>query len=183
MVDMTPKSKKSTKPSGINEVIKKDAPVEEMKGRVICKKCGKDIEFKKTVRLHLKCPRCSSVLERNIDEEYKTSKRVITYDFFRRNKKYFLYLGFFLTAGALAYNIIGFFTQLFANHGFWLALLSIPLVLVSIGFTHFPRLKSQSKRHRFFAWTTLILNIVAVAAIIITSVPQINEYLLELYRV
>jgi len=171
------------KPTGINKVISKGAPQDEMHGRVICKKCGKDIEFKKTVRVHMTCPRCNEALERSLDSEYKQARKIISYDFFRRNKKYFLYLGLALTAGALAWNIIGFFTQLFANHGFWLGLLSIPLVVLSLAVTNYPRLKSASKKYRVLTWLMLMLNVIAVVAIIITSVPYINERLAEAYTV
>jgi len=180
---MTPKSTKNTKPTGINKVIEKGAPEQEMQGRVICKNCGKDINFTKTVRLHLNCPRCNAALERNIDQEYKQAKRVINYDFYLRNKKYFLYLGLVLASMALAFNTIGFFTQLFVNGRFWIALLSLPFVLINIAIIHFPRLKSQSRKHKILAWLLLVLNILAILAIIATAIPQLNDAIYRWYSV
>jgi len=171
------------KPTGINEGIKKGISVDEFAGRVICKKCGKDVEFKKTVKLHMDCPRCKTPLERNINQEYKQSKKIITYDFFRRNRKNFLYLSLFLTAIAITFNVVGFFTQLFYNYGWWWALVTIPLVITSISLTHFPRLKSESKKHRILTWLLCVLFVVAISAIVITAVPYLSERLVDIYRV
>jgi len=172
------------KPTGVNKAIQQGTPIEKLESRVICKNCGKDIEFKKTVRLHLKCPRCSQPLERDINKEYKQANRIIRYDLFRRSKKYFLHIGLVFAAIALAYNIIGFFTQVFANHGWWLALVSIPFVLLSLFLMSYARLKNTtSKKLRILSWSIIILNFLAVAAIVITAVPYLNERLLEWYSV
>jgi len=167
----------------INKALDKGISKEDFKSNVICKKCGKDIEFLKTVELHLKCPRCKTPLERDLAKENKHGKKVINYDFFRRNKKYFLYVGLISTALALVYNIGGFFLQLFAQHGFWYALISAPFVLISLTFTSITRLKSKSKKHRILEWTLLILNIIAIVAIIITVIPPLNDKLLEWYQI
>jgi uncharacterized membrane protein len=71
-------------------------------------------------------------------------KTVIKYDFIRRTKKYFLPLGLIITVLCVTYNILGFFTQLFVRH-WWLALLTLPFVSVSIFITNYSRLTSTQK--------------------------------------
>jgi len=174
--------KESDKPTGVNKGIKEGMDPSEFQGRVICKKCGKDIEYTMGSTLHLKCPRCQAKIERDLKSENKEVDQIIKYDIIRRAKKYSLQFGFVLTCIAIAYNIVGFFTEWFSSGYWWLGLMSIPLVLLSFAFTRTTRLKSSSKKYRFFAWLALILNVVAVLLIVITSVPYINEKLVELYE-
>ena len=102
-------------------------------------------------------------------------KRVIRFDFFLQHKKYFLYVAFALTVGALTWTVLGFLGHLFSGGRWWLALLALPLVIVSFLFTNFPRLASRSKRHRILQWFVLIANIIATLLIITVSVPQVND--------
>ena len=163
--------------------IKNDEQKQELKSRVICKNCGKDVEFTKTSQLHRTCPRCKAPLDRDIAKEQKQVKGIINFDFLRKAKRYFLFFAFALSCIAIGYNCILFFTQVFSDKGWWIALMSIPLVVLSIIFSSSIRLKSTSKKMRVFSWLVLILNIVAIAAIVVTSVPQINDKLTELYKV
>jgi len=178
---MSPKTK-STKTTGINKAIE-NANADKFQSRVICKKCGKDIEFTKGVELHLDCPRCKTKLERDLGKEAKHAKKIINYAWFMKNKKYFLYVSFGLAIAAIIYNVALFFTQVFANDLWWLALMSIPLVIFSVVFTSFPRLKSTRIKHRIFAWATLVLNVIAIAAIVTTSIPELNDRLLDWYTI
>ena len=163
--------------------IENDAQKKELKSRVICKSCGKDIEFTKTSELHMNCPRCKAPLNRDIAKENKAVKRIINFAFLRKMKRYFLFYAFLFSSIAIAYNCILFFTQVFADHGWWIALMSIPLVVLSIIFSTSIRLKSTSKRMRVFSWLIILLNIIAVLAVVITAVPQLNDKLLEWYKV
>lgn len=156
---------------------------DDIKGRIICKKCGKDIEYTKGVELFKNCPRCHAPLERNLEKENKDVKKVINYDLTKRLKKYLLFPALFLAGLALAYSIVGFFTELFANHGWWLAFVSLPLIIVSMLLTKFPRLKTTSKKYKVFSWIAFVLNIIAFAAFIVTVIPDVNAKLLEWYRV
>jgi len=112
-----------------------------------------------------------------------TERRVINYDIRRRAKKYLLFLAFAITCLALAYSIVGFFSELFAKHGWWLAFVSLPLIVASVVLTKFPIIKSTSKSYKVFSWITFVLNIVAFAAFIVTVIPDVNAKLLEWYRV
>jgi len=169
------------KPTGVNRAVKEGMDTDQFQGRVICKKCGKDIEFTKGSELFLKCPRCKNKIERDLATEDKEVKKVIKYDILRRSKKYLLQIGFVITCGAIAYNIVGFFSEWFTSGYWWLALLSLPFVALSFACTRITRLKSASKRHRVFAWLALGLNVLALAIIAVTAVPEINTKLSELY--
>jgi len=171
----------AVKATGVNKGIKHGVEAEQFEGRVICKKCGKDIEFTLGSELFLKCPRCRNKVERDLKSENKESKKIIKFDLLRRSKKYLLHFGVLLTALALTYNIFGFFSSLFANHGWWLALVSLPLVALSVACTRITRLKSASKKYRFFAWLAIGLNLAALAVICITALPELNARLLTLY--
>ena len=155
---------------------------EKVQGRVICPKCGKDIEYTKAVELFQNCPRCGAPLGRDMNKETAEVKKVIKYDFIRRTKKYFLPLGLFITALCVAYNIVGFFTQLFVRH-WWLALITLPFVSVSILITNYSRLASTSKKWRIIAWLVVMLNVAAIALIIVTCIPDVNAKLGHLYTV
>ncbi|MDR0462306.1 MAG: hypothetical protein LBG88_03170 [Christensenellaceae bacterium] len=177
--------KKVTEDKGLE--IKHDDVPEAIKGRIICKQCGKDFEYTKSVELHQQCPRCNAPLGRNLKDENKdvkrTQRRIIVYDFFRRYKKYFLFVAVFMTIGAIAWNVLGFFLQLFSQHGWWIALLSLPFVALSSVLSSTLSLKSTSKKIRIYSWLAIILNAIAIATIVVTCVPQLNEKLLEAYKV
>ena len=179
---MAKKNTTDKKPTGVNKGIKEGIDPEKFKGRVICKKCGKDIEFTLESELFRKCPRCGARVERDIEAETAEAKKIIKYDIMKRAKKFTLHFGIFLTAVALAWNITGFFTGLFAGNFWWLAMLSLPLIALSYALTRVTRLKSASKRYKFFAWLALVLNLIALAAVVVTAVPVINEKLIEWYN-
>ena len=163
--------------------IRNDKEKEAIKGRVICKKCGKDVEFTKTSELHQLCPRCKTPLDRNLAKEGKELKRIIYYGFFRRYKKFFLFVAVVMTAAALAFNIIGFLTQWFSSREWWMSMLSIPFVLLSSLMSCTGSFRSTSKKFRVFSWIAVSLNIIAAIAIVITSVPQLNDMLYKAYSV
>jgi len=179
------KKKINSAKKGGSVPVRSDAEKQALKDRVICKKCGKDVEYTKAVEMHQNCPRCKAPLGRDLKEENKQAKRIINYDLLMRLKKYFLFFAFVLTTIAIAFNSILFFTQVFANRGWWIALMSLPLVGLSFLFmlSGALKLKSKSKKLRFFSWLVIILNIVAISAIVITAVPQLNDKLLEWYKV
>jgi len=179
---MAKKSVQPTKPTGVNKGIKEGIDPEEFQGRVICKKCGKDIEFTLGSELFLKCPRCKNKVERDLKTEQKEAKKIIKYDILRRSKKYILHFGFLLTIGAIAYNLVGFLTEWFSSGYWWLGLMSLPFVVLSSICTFITRKKSASKLYKMFAWVVWGLNLAALALIIVTSIPQLNEMLMEAYR-
>jgi uncharacterized C2H2 Zn-finger protein len=174
--------KDKTTPTGVNQGLKQGLTPDDFKSRVICKKCGKDIEFTLGSELFVRCPRCNAKIERDLATENKEAKKIIKFDIFRRSKRYHLHIGFIFTLIALAYNTVGFFAGLFAGDMWWLALVSLPLVLLSYALVRVTRYKSASRKYRFFAWLALILNTVALAAVVITAVPYINEKLMDLYN-
>jgi len=164
--------------------VRNDAEKQQLRERVICQKCGKDVEFTKSVEVLSVCPRCKAPLGRDLKKETKEAKRIINFAFLMRLKKYFLFFAFALTCTAIAYNFILFFSQVFTGGYWWAALCSLPLIAMSclLMFTGSLKLKSPNKVLRFFSWICVILNIVALCAVAITAVPQLNDKLLELYK-
>jgi len=167
--------------TGINKAIDKDLPTQDFKDKVVCKKCGKVTEYTKGVKMYTRCPLCNEPLERDLVKEEKEGKAIIKYSLLRRSKRYFIYIGLVLTAISIAYNVIGFFTQLFDNGFWWLALMSLPLVIISAVLSTYARFKSSMKRYRFMSWLIVVINIVALAAIAVTAVPYLNTLFAELY--
>ena len=108
-------------------------------------------------------------------------QKVIKYDLLRVSKKYLLYIGFALTGLAITYCIVGFFSEWFTSRFWWLALLAIPFVVLSFLCIRITKLKSASKRYQVFAWLALSVNIVAIAIITVTAIPEINSKFHELY--
>jgi len=149
---------------------KSDLTPEDFKGRVICKKCGKDIDFTLGSELFQKCPRCNGKIDRDIVAEDKQAKKIIKFDILRRAKKYTLEFGVFFALAAIAWNIIGFYGEWFEDGKWWLALLSLPFIAISYICTRITRLKSASKRYRILAWAALILICIALALSIATTV-------------
>jgi len=172
---------KSSTPSGVNKGIQQGMQPEDFRGRVICKKCGKDIEFTLESELFQKCPRCKNKVERCLDAEGQEAKKIIKFDLLRRSKKYLLHIAIFIVSLAIAYNITGFFAGLFAENLWWLGLLSLPLVAVSYIFARVGMKKSAAKRYKVLGWIAVGLNLVALALIVVTAVPYINERLMALY--
>ena len=182
---MAAKSKvMNKKATGVNKGLKEGMQPEQFEGRVICKKCGKDIEFTLQSELFQKCPRCGKVVERQAKDETKRAGRIIKWDILRRSKRAMLRIGAFLSVVAITYNLTGFFTGLFnkplGNGTFWwLALLSLPLVVLAYFCMRTTYVKSASKKYKFFAWLSFSLVIIALALIVITAVPDFNKWAME----
>jgi hypothetical protein len=157
-----------------------------IEARIVCKNCGKDFKYTKSVELHQQCPRCNAPLGRDLKKEEKdvkrTSRRVIIYDFLKRNKKYLLFVGIIMTVTAIAWNVLGYFLELFPKYGWWIALMSLPFIALSFICSSTISLKSTSTKIRIFSWLAVILNVIAIAAVIVTAIPELNQKLLDLYR-
>lgn len=169
------------KASGVNKAMQEGVAPSEFTSRVICKKCGKDIEFTLGSELFLKCPRCQNRVERNLADENKGAKKIIKYDILRRSKKYLLQFGFVLTLLVLAYNTVGFFCGLFDDGKWWLALLSLPFVAIAYVFVRITYKKSASKKYRVFSFITFGLVALTAAVVVVTAVPLFSEKLMGLY--
>ena len=165
--------KPAPKKTGINKGIEKGVSEAQFQDKVICKKCGKEIEFTLGSQLFLKCPRCNARVERDIKKEEKQAKKIIKWDVLRRSKKARLSFGFLLTVLSLKFNIIGFFSGWF-DVNWWLALLPLPFVIVS----HLCAMGTKtgaSAKYRFYARLALIVNFVAILVIAATSTPFISD--------
>lgn len=172
---MSAKKTKPPKKTGVNKGIEKGVDPEKFYEKVICKKCGKEIEILLEGKYFQKCPRCEARVERNLKQEGKQAKRIIVLDILRRSKRAQLHLGFFLTLVSLAFSITGFFTGIFLPR-WWLALVTLPLVVLGYFCMLGTRQKSASKKYKFYAWLALIINFVAFGLIVITAVPLFNEF-------
>lgn len=171
-------AKESTKKTGVNKGIEKGVSTQQFKDMVICKKCGKEVEFTLGSQLFLKCPRCNARIERDLKKEEKKAKKIIKWDILRRSKKAQLSFGFTLTILALVYNTIGFFAGMF-DEMWWLGLFSVPFVILSYFLMKGTRKGSASVKYRFYAWLALIINLCVLLVIIATSVPLIADELHE----
>jgi hypothetical protein len=167
----------AAKPTGINQGIQEGMSPEQFQGRVICKKCGKDIEFTLGSQLFQRCPRCNIRVERDIASEEKQARKIVKWDILRRSKKTMLTLGFILTLGAIAYNVIGHFTDIFDDGHWWFALFSLPAVVCGYLCINITRFRSASKLYKFYAWLAVGLCVLALLIIIATAVPAISVYL------
>ena len=169
-----------SKKTGINKGIQKGVEAEKFYDKVICKKCHKEVEFLMGSELFLKCPRCAARVERDIKQEEKQVKKIISLDILRRSKRAQLALGFTLMAMAVGYAVIGFFTGLFDPH-WWLGLIAIPFLILSFFLIRGTKKGSASAKYRFYAWLALWVNLAALIIVVALSVPTsvqwINEFL------
>jgi hypothetical protein len=165
------------KKTGVNAGIEKGVDETAFDRKVICHKCSKEIEFVLGGKYHKRCPRCSGKLERCFKQEGAEAKKVIKLDILRRSKRTMLSIGFVLTAIALGYNIIGFFTGLFADGQWYFALCSLPLLILSYFCMQITKEKSASKKYRLYARIALIVNFVALAVLVVTAVPYLSDLL------
>jgi len=168
----------ASKPKKPTEVAEDPKEVTDVQERVICEKCGKDIEITEGASPQ-KCPRCESTIECGGARPNKLIERIIKYDLLRRSKKYVVHFAVVLVGLAIAFNITGFFTGLFSNGFWWLALLSLPLVAVSYVFARVAMKKAVARRYKVLAWIVVGLNAFALACVVVTSVPYINELLMD----
>ncbi|MCL2228591.1 MAG: hypothetical protein FWC00_02045 [Firmicutes bacterium] len=163
------------KNKGRSVPIKNEAMKQELKSRVICKTCGKDIEFTKTVKMHSDCPRCNTPLDRDFKAEQKSARHIINYDFLKTLRRYYVFIALVLVSVAIAFNVSLFFSLVIQVEGWWIALCSLPLVAISVWLScKSIRFKSKTKMLRICSWCVFVLNIVAIILIIITSIPQVN---------
>jgi DNA-directed RNA polymerase subunit RPC12/RpoP len=176
-------AKSSTKKTGVNAGIEAGIPEQRFSGKVICKKCGKEVEYTLGSRLFEKCPRCGARMERDIAKEEQQAGKIVKADILSRSKRTQLHIGFLLTAAAIVYNITGFFTHLFDGQMWWLALVSLPFVVVSFFLMRGTRTGSASKLYRFYAWLALVVNFVAILLIIATAVPPVSEAAQKFFKI
>ena len=157
--------------------------VDKNASRIICKKCGKDVEFTKTVTVHLDCPRCKAPLGRDLKQEGKdvnrSERKEITYAFLRQYKKYFLFFALIATITAITLNCIFFFTQVLEKYGWTI---SVPFVVFSLACSGTLGFKSSSRKIRVLSWIVILLNAAAIACIIMTSIPSFNDSVREWYN-
>ena len=170
---------KAPKKTGINKGIEKGVSEEQFKDRVICKKCGKEIDFTLGSKLFLKCPRCAARVERNLKDEEKKAKKVIKWDILRRSKKAQLSFGFTVMLLAVGYNILGFFQGWFDPNWFF-GLFSLPFIVLSYFCIRGTKTGSASLKYRFYARLALIVNFVALLIIIATCAPFLSDKINEL---
>jgi DNA-directed RNA polymerase subunit RPC12/RpoP len=171
---------KALKKTGVNKGIEQGMSPEDFSDMVVCKKCGKDVEFTLGSKLFMKCPRCGARIERNLKKEEQQAKGIIKDDIKRRNKHAWLSVGFFLTIVSIAYSIAGFFTNLFLNGDWYLALFALPLIVISYFCMRRTRDHSASRLFRFYARLALIVNFVALALIIVTAWPWLTDKVMDL---
>ena len=176
---MTRRKNDAPKKTGVNRGIEKGVATQQFESRVICKKCGKDVEFTLGSELFVRCPRCNKRMERDLKQENKKANRIISLDILRRSKRAQLSLGFFLTVAVLVYNIVGFLTDLFAGGNWWLGLLGIPFIVLSYFLIKGTKTGSASAKYRFYARLALIVNFAVLLVIIATSVPLFADWIRE----
>ena len=172
-------AEKGPKKTGVNKGIEKGVSTEQFKDEVVCKKCGKEVQFTLGSQLFLKCPRCNARVERDIKREEKQAKKIIKWDILRRSKKAQLSFGFMLTILAIGYNVLGFFLGWFGDawvtNGWWFGLLSIPFVIISYFCIKGTKKGSASAKYRFYARLALIVNFIALLIIVATCVPFVSD--------
>ena len=168
--------KPSTKKTGVNKGIEKGVSTEQFKDLVICKKCGKEVEFTLGSTLFLKCPRCNARVERDIKREEKQAKKIIKWDILRRSKKAQLAFGFFLTVLAAGYNILGFFLGWFEPN-WWMGLFSIPFIIIAYFCIRGTKTQSASKKYKFYAWLAGWVVLAAIIVVVATTVPAIADWI------
>ena len=166
------KKDKAPKKTGVNKGIEKGVAEEKFDSRVICKKCGKEIDFTLGSKLFIKCPRCNARVERCLKAENKQAKKIISLDILSRSKRLYLALGLVLVILGGGFNVLNFFFGWIPQ---WYGLLTLPLIFIGAFFIMITRWKSASKKYKFYAW---LAGWIVLAAILVTltSIPYIaNE--------
>ena len=177
--------KPAPKKTGVNKGIEKGVNEQQFQDKVICKKCGKEVDFTLGSTLFLKCPRCDARVERDLKKEEKKANKIIKWDILWRSKKAQLSFGFTLTLLAAGYNILGFFLGWFqdtwVNNGWWFGLFSAPFIIISYFCIKGTKTGSASLKYRFYARLALIVNFAALLVIIATTVPFLSDKISEFF--
>jgi len=171
--------KKAQKPppkTGVNKGIEKGVAEQQFQDKVICKKCGKELEFTLGSQLFIRCPRCNKRTERNLKTENKKANRIITLDILSRSKRLFLAVGLFLVVIGGGFNVLNFF---FGWVPEWYGLLTLPLIFIGAFCIMITRWKSASKRYKFYAWLAGWI-VLAAIAVTLLSVPYIANWARDL---
>jgi DNA-directed RNA polymerase subunit RPC12/RpoP len=169
-------NKKAPKKTGVNQGIEKGVSEEKFNSKVICKKCGKEIEFTLGSQLFVKCPRCNARVERDLKAENKQAKKIIKWDVLLRSKKTQLSIGFFLTILALVLNMVAYLAEWFTPY-WWIRFATIPFVILGYFCIRGTKKNSASGKYKFYAWLALWVNLAVLLAIIILTVPFLYQFL------
>jgi hypothetical protein len=170
------KKKPPPKKTGVNKGIEKGVSEEKFDSRVICKKCGKEIDFTLGSKLFLKCPRCNTRVERCIDNENKKAKKIISLDILSRSKRLYLAIGLVLVILGGGFNVLNFFFGWIPE---WYGLLTLPLIFIGAFFIMITRWKSASKKYKFYAWLAGWI-VLAAIAVTLLSIPYIANWARDL---
>jgi len=170
------KKDKAPKKTGVNKGIEKGVEKEQFKDEVVCKKCGKEIEFTLGSKLFVKCPRCNARVERDLKAENKKANKIIKWDILRRSKKAQLSVGFFLTLLGLALNVAAYAANLWTPY-WWIRFATVPFVVLGYFCIRGTKKNSASAKYKFYAWLALWVNLAALLLIVVLTVPFLYEYL------
>jgi len=168
------------KKTGVNAGIEQGMPEQMFERKIKCHSCNKEVEYTLGSKLFTKCPRCGKKMERCVGAEKKEARRLIKWDILRRSKRTVLSFGFFLTLMALTFNIVGLFVNLFSDGRWWLALCSLPLIILSYFCMRITKTQSASKKYKFYARLALIVNFVALGVMLITAIPPVTDWVNDL---
>jgi len=169
-------NKKAPKKTGVNKGIQKGVNEEQFEDRVICKKCGKAVDFTLGSKLFVKCPRCNARVERDLKAENRKANKIIKWDILRRSKKAQLIFGLFLVILGAGFNVINFFITRIPD---WYGLLALILIFPGAYFIMITRKKSASKKYKFYAWLAGWL-VLAAIAVTLLSIPYVANWARDL---
>lgn len=168
-------NQKAPKKTGVNKGIQKGVTEAQFNDKVICKKCGKEIEFTLGSQLFVKCPRCNKRMERNLKEENRRANRIIKWDILRRSKKAQLIFGLFWVIAGAGFNILNFFFAWIPANLWGLGFLTLPLIMLGAYFIMITRKTSASKKYKFYAWLAGWI-VLAALAVTLISIPAVADY-------
>jgi len=173
------KKKAPPKKTGVNKGIEKGVSEEKFDGRVICKKCGKEINFTLGSKLFVKCPRCNARVERDLKQENKKANRIISLDILSRSKRLYLAVGLVIVILGAGFNIFNFFYPVIPANLWGLGFCTLPFIFLGAFFIMVTRWKSASKRYKFYAWLAGWIVLAAIAVTLI-SIPYIADWARDL---
>jgi len=175
------KTEKGPEKTGVNKGIEQGMSKEQFEGRVICKKCGKDIEYTLGSKLFLKCPRCGKRVERCLKDEEKKAKKIIKLDILLRSKRTHLIAGLIFVILGAGFTVLNFCLAVFAgtpiipNNLWGLGFLTLPFILFGAFLIGITRRKSASKKYKFFAILSGLLVLIAIAITTI-CIPDVANW-------
>jgi len=175
---MAVKKDKAPKKTGVNKGIQKGVTEEQFNDKVICKKCGKEIEFTLTSQLFVKCPRCNKRMERNLKEEHRRANKIIKWDILRRSKKAQLIFGLFWVILGAGFCVLNFFFDWIPANLWGLGFLALLPIILGAYFIMITRKQSASKKYKFYAWLAGWIVLAAIAVTLI-SIPAVADYVRE----